>query len=205
MQVAVVASNEQWQELTGSRPAITWLRVAEATVFLQYPEADAYLNLNTADMLPVYTELRKPVMIHSVTGTLAELKTPSNVCRINAWPGFLQRPVWEIAGNIDDRMAAIFRNIPIRMQVVKDEPGFIAARVIAMIINEAYLALEDGVSTRVEIDTAMKLGTNYPLGPFEWATRIGVANIYELLKKLCKESPRYTPAALLINEAEQKK
>lgn len=205
MQVAVVASNEQWQELTGSRPAITWLRVAEATDFLQHPEADAYLNLNTADMLSIYPELRKPVLIHSVTSTLAELQASSNVCRINAWPGFLQRPVWEIAGNIDDRMIAIFRNIPIRLQVVKDEPGFIAARVIAMIINEAYLALEDGVSTRNEIDTAMKLGTNYPLGPFEWATRIGVANIYDLLKKLCKESTRYTPAALLINEAEQKK
>ena len=42
-----------------------------------------------------------------------------------------------------------------------------------MIINEAFLALQEGVSTKEEINTAMKLGTNYPLGPFEWVEKIG--------------------------------
>jgi 3-hydroxyacyl-CoA dehydrogenase len=43
-----------------------------------------------------------------------------------------------------------------------------------MIINEAYFALEDNVSTKAETDIAMKLGTNYPYGPFEWGQLIGL-------------------------------
>jgi 3-hydroxybutyryl-CoA dehydrogenase len=86
---------------------------------------------------------------------------------------------------------------------VSDEPGFIAARVIAMIINEAYLALEEHVSTKEEINTAMKLGTNYPFGPFEWAVAIGTSNILNLLERLNRESNRYKPAAALVNEVKQ--
>jgi 3-hydroxybutyryl-CoA dehydrogenase len=76
-------------------------------------------------------------------------------------------------------------------------PGFITARVIAMIINEAWFALEEGVSTKEEIDTAMKLGTNYPYGPFEWGKEIGLKNIHALLDKLSKLNPRYSPAELM--------
>src|ERR1700710_2457559 len=47
-------------------------------------------------------------------------------------------------------------------------------RVVAMIINEAYYALDAGVSSKESIDLAMKLGTGYPYGPFEWADRIGL-------------------------------
>jgi 3-hydroxybutyryl-CoA dehydrogenase len=83
---------------------------------------------------------------------------------------------------------------------VPDVKGFISARVVSMIINEAYFALEEKVSTKREIDTAMKLGTNYPYGPFEWGDLIGVKNIYELLNELSKTDSRYTPAALLKKE-----
>ena len=84
---------------------------------------------------------------------------------------------------------------------VADEPGLVSARIIAMIINEAWFAVGDEVSSREEIDTAMKLGTNYPFGPFEWATAIGAGNILELLNKLTVTDKRYQPAPLLIKEA----
>ena len=66
-----------------------------------------------------------------------------------------------------------------------------------MIINEAWFAFEEGVSSKEEIDIAMKLGTNYPLGPFEWGALIGEKNIYALLKKLSAGNKRYLPAPLL--------
>jgi 3-hydroxybutyryl-CoA dehydrogenase len=47
----------------------------------------------------------------------------------------------------------------------------------------------------------MKLGTNYPFGPFEWAEKIGIRYIYQLLKKLEETDPRYKPASLLEAEA----
>jgi 3-hydroxybutyryl-CoA dehydrogenase len=73
--------------------------------------------------------------------------------------------------------------------------------VLAMIINEAWFTLGENVSTKQEIDTAMKLGTNYPYGPFEWCNKIGIKNIYSLLKKLSENNARYKPAPLLEKEA----
>ena len=70
-----------------------------------------------------------------------------------------------------------------------------------MIINEAYFTLEEKVSTKEEIDTAMKLGTNYPYGPFEWGQKIGLKKVNELLTTLAETNSRYTPAALLQKEA----
>ena len=84
---------------------------------------------------------------------------------------------------------------------VADVPGFITARVISTIINEAYFTLAEKVSTKDEIDTAMKLGTNYPFGPFEWSEKIGLKNIYGLLLLLSKTNSRYTPSDLLQKEA----
>jgi 3-hydroxybutyryl-CoA dehydrogenase len=74
---------------------------------------------------------------------------------------------------------------------------------VSAIINEAYLTLQEKVSSKEDIDIAMKLGTNYPMGPFAWATAIGVKNVYALLHKLAADQPRYTPALLLKQEAEQ--
>jgi len=70
-----------------------------------------------------------------------------------------------------------------------------------LLINEAYLALADGVSTEEAIDTAMKLGTNYPFGPFEWAEKIGLPEVYTLLLKLSRQDSRYLPATSLKNKA----
>jgi 3-hydroxybutyryl-CoA dehydrogenase len=77
----------------------------------------------------------------------------------------------------------------------------ITPRVIATIVNEAYFALEQNVSTKEEIDIAMKLGTNYPMGPFEWSRKIGLKNIYSLLQKLSLTNERYQPCELLRTEA----
>ena len=57
------------------------------------------------------------------------------------------------------------------------------------------------VSSKEEIDIAMKLGTNYPYGPFEWSQKIGLKNIYNLLRILEKEESRYKAADLLRDEA----
>jgi 3-hydroxybutyryl-CoA dehydrogenase len=86
-------------------------------------------------------------------------------------------------------------------ELTADQPGFIAPRVIAMIINEAYFAKTEGVSSEEEIDIAMKLGTNYPKGPFEWKKEIGVEQILALLLKLSSTDTRYTPCDMLIREA----
>ena len=203
MQIVVAASDAQWTELTNNRTGVEWIRVPDDAAFAAYPGADCFFNFLEKRTITGYANLNKPVVIDSVVQTLQELHTPPNVLRMNGWPGFMQRSVWELAGNADDRLRAVFNTLGIRIQAVSDEPGFIAARVIAMIVNEAYLALEEHVSTKEEINTAMKLGTNYPFGPFEWAVAIGTSNILNLLERLNRESNRYKPAAALVNEVKQ--
>jgi 3-hydroxyacyl-CoA dehydrogenase len=69
-----------------------------------------------------------------------------------------------------------------------------------MIINEAYFALGEDVSSKDEIDLAMKLGTNYPYGPFEWCKKIGLKKVYSLLEKLSDTDSRYSIAPAMKNE-----
>lgn len=61
--------------------------------------------------------------------------------------------------------------------------GFHYPRVISMIVNEAYFALEENLASAVDIDLAMKNGVNYPLGPLEWGQKIGVKHIVDLLSE----------------------
>jgi len=61
---------------------------------------------------------------------------------------------------------------------------YIFARVLCGVINEAMWAVTDGVASAQDIDTAMKLGTNYPYGPIEWAHRIGLDRVQHLLEAL---------------------
>ena len=77
-------------------------------------------------------------------------------------------------------------------------------RTLAMIINEAAFAVQESVATAQDIDTAMKLGTNYPKGPLAWCDEIGAEAIVAILDALAREygSERYRVAALLRRNAE---
>ena len=200
MRIVIAATDNQWEEWPAGDTKIEWVRVANAGDFGNNMDADAFIDLKEGLLFTDYSELQKPVLINAVVSTLSSLNVTSNVIRINAWPGFLKRPVWEVAGKIDDAATKLFEHLDKKITIVADEPGFISARIIAMIINEAYFATGDKVSSREDIDTAMKLGTNYPFGPFEWASAIGAANVLALLKQLSKTDKRYEPAPLLIEE-----
>jgi 3-hydroxybutyryl-CoA dehydrogenase len=82
---------------------------------------------------------------------------------------------------------------------VKDSAGLVMPRVVSMVINEAAYALMEGIASVEDLDTAMRLGTNYPYGPFEWADRIGVAQVVATLTGVCEEQgeDRYRPAPIL--------
>jgi len=144
------------------------------------------------------------IIINSISSTLEGL--PSNFVRINGWPGFLKRPIVEASCNseeIKNIAEKVLSHFGKKTEWVPDVPGFVTARVVSMIINEAYFALDEKVSSKEEIDTAMKLGTNYPYGPFEWGEKIGLPQIHELLQNLARQNSRYEPAPLLKQEALQ--
>lgn len=79
---------------------------------------------------------------------------------------------------------------------VAPAPGLYLGRTIASIVNEAAFALEEKVASVADIDLALRLGVRYPMGPFEWAERIGFTRIVAILDRLAREdSPAYGPAA----------
>ena len=87
---------------------------------------------------------------------------------------------------------------------VTDRPCFVTSRLIQTLINEAIFCLYEGVSTKEEIDTALKLGMNHPMGPLELADFIGldvVLSMQEALYNGFKE-PKYRPCPLLVSLVE---
>ncbi len=204
MRIAILTTEEQKQEIinsknTGNETGLVFIKnISEIENFAEF---DAFFLLT--DNIPAVTFedlYKKPIIINSVVNTLKSTKLPSNVSRINGWPGFLKRSIWEIASNSKAMTEIVFKSLGWNILFVKDEPGFVSARVLSMIINEAYSALGENVSTINEIDLAMKSGTNYPFGPFEWLETIGIQNIYMLLKKLSETNKRYLIAPLLEQE-----
>ena len=83
--------------------------------------------------------------------------------------------------------------------VVADGPGLVRARTVCCLINEAASALLEGVATPADIDQAMKLGTNYPYGPLEWADYLGLDTVLGVMNGLFHEwgEDRYRPSPLL--------
>lgn len=157
--------------------------------------ADVFFILDTRVAMLDYEVFRgKPVYINEVVQTLEEMNTPANVSRINAWPGFLKRDIWEIATTKQGNTVSLFNLMNRKAEFVADIPGFVSARILAMIINEAHYTLDEGVSSKEEIDLAMKTGTNYPHGPFEWEDLIGRQKIYDLLQHLSQTNSLYQPA-----------
>ena len=204
MQLVVLADEILKKELlsNGITRDVDIIWIEDVDEFTYQENADVYIDLlfdNTKKRIELLKNFStQPVIINSVIDTLGEINAP--FIRINAWPGFLKRQVVEASYNgktLKEKAERIFNGLDKKPEWVPDEPGFITARVIAMIINEAWFALEEGVSTKEEIDTAMKLGTNYPYGPFEWGNQIGLKNIYALLDKLNKTNSRYRPAELM--------
>jgi len=208
MQLVVLADEVLKEELlnNGVTEEIDFVWIADEKGFNDHKSADGFIDL-LFDGTKQRTELlkglsAKPVIINSVITTLKELNAP--FVRINAWPGFLNRSVVEASGADENRkhlVDKIFSSLNKKTEWVADKPGFITAKIVSMIINEAYFALEQKVSSKTEIDTAMKLGTNYPFGPFEWGKKIGLKNIHRLLGELSKTNFRYLPATELSKEA----
>jgi 3-hydroxybutyryl-CoA dehydrogenase len=83
--------------------------------------------------------------------------------------------------------------------VIKEAPGFITSRINAMIGNEAFHMLQEGIASAADIDKALKLGLNHPMGPFEMVDLVGLDTRLHILEYLHKAlGEKYRPAPLLV-------
>jgi 3-hydroxybutyryl-CoA dehydrogenase len=82
--------------------------------------------------------------------------------------------------------------------VVKEAPGFITSRINALIGNEAFYMLQEGIATPEDIDKALKLGLNHPMGPFELVDLVGLDTRLHILEYLHKSlGEKFRPCPLL--------
>jgi 3-hydroxybutyryl-CoA dehydrogenase len=89
--------------------------------------------------------------------------------------------------------------------VLQDRPGLVLGRILAQIVNEAHFAVSQGVASEADCDTAMRLGFNWPRGPFEWGDALGLRRTVAILDGLHRElgEPRYRVSPLLRGRAVQ--
>lgn len=145
-----------------------------------------------------------------VKSSLAELVYYSEGVRcklfgFNGLPTFVNRDILEVS-LLNERnlktLERVCRDIDTSFRIVDDRVGMVTPRIICMIINEAYYMLQEGIAGMEDIDQAMKLGTNYPMGPFEWSKKIGINHIFELLEALYEDThdERYKVCPLIKKE-----
>jgi 3-hydroxybutyryl-CoA dehydrogenase len=164
------------------------------------PTGDLYIDASFEEEGPCFSSIQNRIVLVNGVSTLSEM-LPKNFVRFNGWDGFLSQPSLEIAGNNEavKKAVELLEAASLPTVVSADELGMIGPRVVSMIINEAYFALAENISTKEEINTAMKLGTNYPYGPFEWCELIGFQKVLTLLQSLAKTNERYSLAPAFLN------
>jgi 3-hydroxybutyryl-CoA dehydrogenase len=137
------------------------------------------------------------VLVNAAKISLAELSNLANhhlkskLFGFNGLPTFLNRNVLEasvLKPEDESQLAELCKTLNTEYLLVDDRVGLVTPRIICMIINEAYYTAEEGTATREDIDLSMRLGTNYPYGPFEWCQRIGVKHVYELLEAVYEDT-----------------
>jgi 3-hydroxybutyryl-CoA dehydrogenase len=184
-------------------------------------EAEKFLDANdlTFDFIideephefEMYTGKTITVFLNSCKISLRELthsvdhQMSCTIFGFNGLPTLFNRPVLELAvWRQKDLMPLqkICEDLGTGFMVVDDRVGLVTPRVVAMIINEAYYTVQEGTASRDDIDMAMRSGTNYPYGPFEWSRRIGIKHVFELLEAVYEDTKdeRYKICPLLKKE-----
>ena len=174
-------------------------------------ESDAVFDFVMADPDRARLYSHRPstiVFLNTSYVTLSKLAihTPGTLFGFCGMPTFFDREILEVTlQKEEDRpvLKKLCDELKTGYQTVSDRVGLVTPRVICMIINEAYYTVEEGTATREDVDMAMKLGTNYPFGPFEWCERIGSKNVCGLLDAVYEDTKdeRYSICRLLRDES----
>lgn len=169
------------------------------------------MNLKKKTFKELDETCKKETILATNTSSLSITEIASSTIRQDKVIGmhfFNPAPVMKLVEIIkglqtSDQVVEIIRDLSIKLGktpvIVQDSPGFAASRIIMVMVNEAICALSEGVASAKDIDTAMKLGVNHPMGPLELADLIGLdvcLNIMNTLYENFKDS-KYRPSYLL--------
>ena len=157
-------------------------------------------------------ELARPsVVLSSNTSALsiaeiaAATKRPDRVLGMHFFNPVPKMKLVEVVRALETSDAAVAATTEVARRMgketvlVKESPGFVTSRVNALIGNEAFAMLQEGIASAEDIDKALKLGLNHPMGPFEMVDLVGLDTRLAVLEFLHKSlGERYRPAPLLV-------
>lgn len=150
-----------------------------------------------------------PILSSSLTATATEQSTwitqRHRLVGISAFPTLIAAPLVEVAPTIYsptetlEAVSRFFASLGKKIEIVQDRIGMVLPRILCQIINESAFAVTEDIALPQDIDTALKLGANFPTGPLEWADAIGLRQVCAVLAALQRDSgeERYRTAPLL--------
>lgn len=203
---------QSWNQKYGSNPALSLVQDTTS-----HPEFDVFIDLNwdeSPDSITDYSQNKDTLFI--LGGNLITLEeglknaglhyNQQQFLSINSFPHLIERDTWELSNPFDINLDKFYQFTALignpTCEWLKSRIGFFTPRVLCMIINEAYFTVQEGTASKSDIDTAMKLGTNYPKGPFEFLESFGIDLVYKQLEALYQDThdERYKICSLLKTE-----
>ena len=183
--------------LSGSRfiieaaPEQIGLKLALLADIEKLAPADAVIASNTSSL--------------SVTEMAAALSNPRRLAGMHFFNPVHKMKLVEVVRALESSdetlqtVEAVARQMGKETVIVRDSAGFVTSRVNAMIGNEAFYMLQEGVASAQDIDKALKLGLNHPMGPFELVDLVGLDTRLSVLEFLHKSlGEKYRPCPLLV-------
>ncbi len=199
MKIAVLGTGkkaEAWKGRNLNPETYTWVQDTKS-----HYDFDIFIDLNFdehPEKLSDYVCNEKTIFLFSalnitIEGAFHTAKlTPMSlkIIGINALPTMIERDTIEYTnplkiGELDNIFTLLGYSNFIE---VESRVGMVTPRIVSMIINEAFYTVQEGTANQQDIDTAMKLGVNYPKGPFEFLNLMGVENVYLLLEALYNDT-----------------
>lgn len=141
----------------------------------------------------------------SVTEIASAVRQPSRVVGMHFFNPVPKMKLVEVVRALESSDEALASTVEVARRMgketvlVKESPGFVTSRINALIGNEAFYMLQEGVASARDIDKALKLGLNHPMGPFEMIDLVGLDTRLAVLEFLQRSlGEKYRPAPLLV-------
>ncbi len=207
-------ANEAMARITGTTRFLEAGKSTDIVIeaIIENMEEKKKLLKEMAKVCPSYTIFSSNTSSLSISELATSVETPQRVIGLHFFNPATVIKLVEIAKgrvtspenvNVIIDFVKNLKQIPI---VTNDSPGFLVNRMLIPMINEAISMLEEGVASKEDIDSSMKLGAKHPMGPLELADLIGLDVCLSIMESLFERfnNPKYRPSPLMLKMVQKK-